>query len=111
MVDLLLYYKMGDYDLTFEQLEGKYGKLEFMNNQDWVDSSGRIRRIAHTGANGDLMHEMEAGLLFHTIHDDSKLTFEELEDKYGKLTLSPYDYYIDSYNIIRRILPYTPGVR
>ena len=101
---------MGDCVLTLEQLENKYGKMTLMND-NWVDSTGRVRRIAHTRANGDFMEEMEAGLLYHTIHDDFALTLEQLEDKYGKLTLTKNDYYIDISGIIRRILPYSPGVR
>jgi len=54
---------------------------------------------------------MEAGLMFDSIHDDYTLTPDELEQKYGPLTLNECDYYVDSKGIIRRILPYTPLVR
>ena len=101
---------MRDYDMSLVELVRKYGPL-IEKNGEWVDRCGRVRRINHSRANGDLMDEMEDGLLFDSLHDDSKLSFVELEKKYGVLTLTDLDYYVDSKGIIRRILPYTPLVR
>jgi hypothetical protein len=101
---------MRDIDLTLEELVKKYGKLEEKGG-DLVDSTGRVRRIAHSRANGDFMDEMEAGILFHSLSEEHHLSFEELVAKYGQLTLTEYDYYVDSKGIIRRILPYRPLVR
>jgi len=101
---------MRDIDLTLEELVKKYGKLEEKNG-DLVDSTGRVRRINHSRANGDFMDEMEAGILFHSLSEEHHWSFEELVAKYGQLTLTEYDYYVDSKGIIRRILPYTPLVR
>jgi len=104
--------KMRDYDRTLEQLENKYGKLTYNEKKgDYSDSGGRIRRINHSLANGDLMDEMEAGIILVSLNDDFGLTLKELEAKYGKLTLDERDYYVDVKGIIRRILPYTPLVR
>jgi hypothetical protein len=103
---------MSDYDLTDEELDRKYGGLVYNEKTgNYVDNTGRVRRIAHTRANGDFMYEMQEGMLFDTLDDDYKLTLEELTEKYGQLTLTIYDYYVDSQGIIRRILPYTPLVR
>ncbi len=103
---------MRDIDMNLKQLEEKYGKLTYMEKAGHiVDSSGRVRRINHSRANGDLMDEMEDGLIFHSLYDDFMLTMEDLEKKYGTLTLTELDYYIDKVGIIRRILPYTPLVR
>jgi hypothetical protein len=103
---------MSDYDLTDEELDCKYGGLVYNEKTgNYVDNTGRVRRIAHTRANGDFMDEMQAGMLFDTLDDDYKLTLEKLTEKYGQLTLTIYDYYVDSKGIIRRILPYTPLVR
>ena len=103
---------MRDDDMTLEQLERKYGPLTYREKaRHFVDAGGRIRRINHTRANGDFMDEMEAGLMFDSIHDDYTLTPDELEQKYGPLTLNECDYYVDSKGIIRRILPYTPLIR
>ena len=103
---------MCDYELSYEELVRKYGPFVYYEKSgDYVDSTGRIRRIAHTRANGDLMEEMQDGILFYTINDDYTLTLDELTAKYGPLTLTEKDYYVDSKGIIRRILPYTPLVR
>jgi hypothetical protein len=103
---------MCDYELSYEELERKYGKLVYNpKTGNSVDSTGRVRSISHTRANGDLMEEMEAGILFDTLDGDSELKLEKLTEKYGPLTLTIYDYYVDSKGIIRRILPYTPLVR
>ena len=103
---------MSDYDLTYEELARKYGGLTYNEKTgNSVDGTGRIRRIAHTRANGDLMEEMQDGILFYTINDDYTLTLDELTEKYGPLTLTEKDYYVDSKGIIRRILPYRPLVR
>ena len=103
---------MRDYDMTLEQLERKYGPLTYREKAShFVDAGGRIRRINHTRVNGDFMDEMEAGLMFDSIYDDYTLTLDELEQKYGPLTLNECDYYVDSKGIIRRILPYTPLIR
>ena len=103
---------MSDYDLTYEELASKYGGLTYNEKTgNYVDPTGRVRRIAHTRANGDLMEEMEAGILFDTLDGDSVLSLEGLTEKYGPLTLTIYDYYVDNKGIIRRILPYTPLVR
>ena len=108
---LLCQQKMRDYDMSLVELVRKYGPL-IEKNGELVDRGGRVRRIiAHSRANGDLMDEMEEGILFDSLHDDSKLSFVELEKKYGSLTLTDLDYYVDSKGIIRRILPYTPLVR
>jgi len=101
---------MRDYDMSLVKLIRKYGPLT-ENNGEWVDRGGRVRRINHSRANGDFMDEMEAGLLFDSLHDDAELSFAELEKKYGVLTLTDFDYYVDSKGIIRRILPYRPLVR
>jgi hypothetical protein len=103
---------MSDYDLTDEELGRKYGGLVYNEKTgNYVDNTGRVRRIAHTRANGDFIDEMQAGILFDTLDEDYKLTLEKLTEKYGQLTLTIYDYYVDSKGIIRRILPYTPLVR
>ena len=103
---------MRDYDMTLEQLERKYGSLTYREKAGhFVDAGGRVRRINHTRANGDFMDEMEDGLMFDSIHDDFVLTFDKLKEKYGPLTLNERDCYVDSKNIIRRILPYTPLIR
>ena len=103
---------MRDYDRTMEQLVAKYGELTYMEEAGhYVDGSGHVRRINHTRANGDFMDEMEDGIMFDSIHDDSGLTLEQLEQKYGKLTLTDFDYYVDKDGIIRLILPYRPLVR
>ena len=101
---------MRDIDRTHEELVEKYGPL-VEKNGEWIDKDGCVRRINHSRANGDFMDEMEAGLLYDSLHDDFKLTLEELTKKYGGLTLTEYDYYVDRKGIIRRILPYTPLVR
>lgn len=101
---------MRDIDLTLEELVKKYGKLEEKNG-DLVDSTGRVRRINHSRANGDFMDEMEAGILFHSSSEEHHWPIEKLVEKYGQLTLTEYDYYVDSKGIIRRILPYRPLVR
>jgi hypothetical protein len=101
---------MRDIDRTHAELVEKYGPL-VEKDGDWVDTNGFVRRINHSRANGDFMDEMEAGLLCHSIVEDSKITLDELEKKYGTLTLTEYDYYVDGKGIIRRILPYTPLVR
>ena len=81
--------------MTLEQLERKYGPLTYREKAShFVDAGGRIRRINHTRANGDFMDEMEAGLMFDSIHDDYTLTPDELEQKYGPLTLNECDYYV-----------------
>jgi len=54
---------------------------------------------------------MEEGILFHSIHEDFNLSLEDLKKKYGQLTLTELDYYIDKDGIIRCILPYKPLVR
>ena len=103
---------MCDYELSYEELVRKYGPFVYYEKSgDYVDSTGRIRRIAHTRANGDLMDEMQKGLLLDTLDGDSVLSQEDLTEKYGPLTLTKYDYYVDNKGIIRRILPYTPLVR
>lgn len=103
---------MRDYDMSLKQLEKKYGKLTFMEKEGhYVDSGGRIRRINNSRANGDFMDEMEDGIMFHSLYDDFNLSLDELEEKYGALTLTEFDYYVDGKGIIRRILPYTPLVR
>ncbi len=103
---------MRDYDMTIDQLKQKYGGLTYRETAGhYVDSGGHIRRINHSRANGDFMDEMEAGLMFDSIHDDYTLSLDELERNYGPLTLNECDYYVDSKGIIRRILPYTPLVR
>jgi len=103
---------MRDIDMNLKQLEEKYGGLTYMEKAgNLVDSCGHVRRICHSRANWDLMDEMEDGLIFHSLYDDFVLTMEELEEKYGELTLTKLDYYIDKDGIIRRILPYTPLVR
>lgn len=103
---------MSDYDLTYEELARKYGGLTYNEKTgNSVDRTGRVRRIAHTRANGDLMEEMQSGMLLDTLDSDSVLSLEKLTEKYGPLTLTIYDYYVDSKGIIRRILPYTPLVR
>jgi hypothetical protein len=103
---------MSDYDLTDAELARKYGGLTYNpKTGNALDRTGRVRRIAHTRANGDFMEEMQAGILFDTLDDDSVLSLEDLTKKYGELTLTIYDYYVDSKGIIRRILPYTPLVR
>ena len=103
---------MRDIDMTLKQLEDKYGKLTFMEKAGhFIDGGGRIRRINHSRANGDLMYEMEEGILFHSIHEDFNLSLEDLKKKYGQLTLTELDYYIDKDGIIRCILPYKPLVR
>jgi hypothetical protein len=105
-------HKMRDYEMTLEQLEDKYGKLTyFKQTKQYVDTKGCVRRINHTRANGDFMDEMEDGILLHSLHDDAGLTLEQLKEKYGELTLTDMDYYVDKDGIIRRILPYTPLVR
>jgi hypothetical protein len=101
---------MRDIDLTLDELVNKYGKLE-EKGEDLVDSTGRVRRINHSRANQDFMDEMEEGILFHSLSEEHHLSMEELVKKYGQLTLTEYDYYVDSKGIIRRILPYTPLVR
>ncbi len=88
----------------------KYGTL-VEKDGNLVDSGGHVRRIQHSEANGDFMDEMEAGLLFDSLTDDSKLSLDELTKKYGPLTLTQYEYYVDNKGIIRRILHYTPLVR
>ncbi len=94
---------MRDYDMSLIELVRKYGPLTEKNGE-WVDRGGRVRRIiAHSRANGDLMDEMEDGILFDSLHDDSELSLVELENKYGVLTLTDFDYYMDSKGIIRRI--------
>lgn len=103
---------MCDYDLTDDELDRKYGGLTYnQKTGNYVDKKGCVRRIAHTRANGDLMDEMQEGILFDTLKDDSVLSLEDLTKKYGPLTLTKYDYYVDSKGIIRRILPYRPLVR
>jgi hypothetical protein len=103
---------MCDYDLTDDELDRKYGGLVYNpKTRNYVDKKDCVRRIAHTRANGDLMEEMEAGMLLDTLDGDSELKLEGLIEKYGPLTLTIYDYYVDSKGIIRRILPYTPLVR
>jgi hypothetical protein len=103
---------MRDIDMTLKQLEDKYGKLTYMEKAGhFVDGGGRVRRINHSRANGDFMDEMEEGILFHSLEDDFNLTMEQLEQKYGKLTLDERFYYVDKDGIIRRILPYRPLVR
>jgi hypothetical protein len=103
---------MSDYDLTDDELACKYGGLTYNEKTgNYVDPTGRVRRIAHTRANGDLMEEMQSGMLLDTLDGDSDLKLEKLTEKYGPLTLTIYDYYVDSKGIIRRILPYTPLVR
>ena len=103
---------MRDIDMNLEQLEEKYGPLTYRERCGYfVDSGDRIRRIAHTRANIDLMDEMEDGLIFDSLYDDFVLTMEELEEKYGELTLTKLDYYVDKDGIVRRILPYTPLAR
>ena len=103
---------MRDYDMTHEQLTAKYGKLTYNDRTgDYSDNGGRVRRINHSRANGDLMDEMEAGLIMVSLNGDFDLTLKELEEKYGTLTLDERDYYVDSKGIIRRILPYRPLVR
>ena len=101
---------MRDIDRTHAELVEKYGPL-VEKDGDWVDTNGFVRRINHCRANGDFMDEMEAGLLCHSIVEDANLSLDDLEKKYGTLTLTEYDYYVDSKGIIRRILPYTPLVR
>jgi len=103
---------MRDIDMTLKQLEDKYGKLTYMEKAGhFVDGGGHVRRINHSRANGEFMDEMEEGRLFHSLEEDFKLTMEELEQKYGKLTLDERYYYVDKDDIIRRILPYRPLVR
>lgn len=105
---------MRDIDMTMKQLEDKYGELTYIEKAGHlVDSGGRVRRINHSRANGDFMDEMEDGLIFISLFDDysQSLTMEELEKKYGPLTLDERDYYVDKDGIIRCILPYTPLVR
>ena len=103
---------MRDYDMTLEQLERKYKKLTYNESTgEYVDSGGHVRRINNTRANGDLMDEMEAGLIMDSLHYDYGLSLEKLEEKYGALTLDERDYYVDAKGIIRRILPYRPLVR
>ena len=98
-----------DYDMALEELEEKYGPLT-LKDADWVDRTGRVRRINHTRANADLMDEMEAGLLNYS-PEDNKLTLVELMKKYGPLCLTEQQHYVDTYGNIRRILPCTPLVR
>lgn len=98
-----------DYDMTFAQLEAKYGKLT-LKDGNWVDRTNRIRRINHSMANGDFLNEMQDGRLFHS-PDDDKLTLVELTKKYGPLRLTEQNYYVDNAGNIRRIMPYTPLVR
>jgi hypothetical protein len=103
---------MCDYDLTDEQLDRKYGGLTYNpKTGNYVDKKGCVRRIANTRANGDFMEEMQSGMLLDTLDGDFVLSLEGLTEKYGPLTLTIYDYYVDSKGIIRRILPYTPLVR
>ena len=103
---------MRDIDMSLKQLEQKYGKLTYKEKaRHFVDGDGRVRRINHSRANGDFMDEMEEGRLFHSLEDDFVLTMEELEEKYGELTLTERDYYVDKDGIVRRILPYRPLVR
>jgi hypothetical protein len=103
---------MRDIDMNLKQLEDKYGKLTYKEKAGhFVDSGGHVRRINHSRANGEFMDEMEEGRLFHSLEEDFNLTMEELEQKYGKLTLDERYYYVDKDDIIRRILPYRPLVR
>jgi hypothetical protein len=104
--------ELSDYDMTFEQLDKKYGGLTYNETTgDYSDKCGYIRRINHSRANGDFMDEMEAGMLMVSINDDAELSMVDLINKYGPLTLTEQDYYVDRNGIIRRILPYTPLVR
>jgi hypothetical protein len=103
---------MSDYDLTDEELDRKYGGLVYNEKTgNYVDKKGCVRRIRHTRANGDFMDEMQSGMLLDTLDGDSVLSLEDLIERYGQLTLTKYDYYVDNKGIIRRILPYTPLVR
>ena len=103
---------MSDYDLTGDELNRKYGGLTYNpKTGNYVDKDGCVRRISHTRANGDVMDEMQSGMLLDTLDGDSVLSLEDLTEKYGPLTLTKYDYYVDNKEIIRRILPYTPLVR
>lgn len=104
--------RLSDYDMTLEQLDKKYGGLTYNETTgDYSDKGGYIRRIRHSRANGDLMDEMEAGMLMVSINDDAELSMVDLIKKYGPLTLTEQDYYVDRNGIIRRILPYTPLAR
>ena len=99
---------MCDYEVTYERLVRKYGPFVYYEkNGAYVDNTGRIRRISHTRANYDLMDDMQSGILFYTIYNDSELKLDKLTEKYGPLTLTEKDYYVDNKGIIRRILPYT----
>jgi hypothetical protein len=98
-----------DCDLTLDELQERHGPLVLIGEK-WVDSTNRVRRINHTRANGDLMDEMEAGLLFHS-PEDKQLTLDELVTKYGPLRLTEQRYYVDEKGFIRRILPYTSLAR
>ena len=101
-----------DYDMTLVELVKKYGHLTYNEHHGhYTDKRGRVRRINNTRANGDLMDEMEAGLIFDTLDDDLGLTLEKLTVKYGQLTLHERGYYVDVEGIIRRILPYRPLMR
>ena len=98
--------------MSLEQLEQKYGKLTYIEKAgEYVDIKGCVRRINHTRANGDFMDEMEDGILLHSLHDDYGLSLEQLKEKYGELTLTDMDYYVDKDGIIRLILPCTPLTR
>jgi hypothetical protein len=96
--------------LTISELMRKY-RLLIERNGEWVDKKGCVHPINNSRVNGDLMDEMEAGLLCDSLHYDSNLTLEELTKKYGTLTLTEHDYYVDSKGIIRHILPYRPFIR
>lgn len=103
---------MSDYDLTYDELDRKYGGLVYNEKTgNYVDKKGCVRRIRHTRANGDFMDEMQSGMLLDTLDGDSVLSLDDLTERYGPLTLTKYDYYVDNKGIIRRILPYTPLVR